>query len=173
MAVRLERWMLVVISYSSAAAFIMAEGVEGLYSGRILHGVGTGMGIGAISARLLDLQPPDIPGIGSLVAGLGPLAGLAIGAFGSGLLVQFGPDPLHLVFWLLTAIYLVGFVAIIGAPDPAPRSPGWMESMRPRIAVPSAARALFAATTLSQITTWAIAALYLSLGPSLAVLIAR
>jgi MFS family permease len=159
------------VQVAGMAAFIMAEGVEGLYVGRILQGIATGTGIGAISAWLLDLQPPDNPGLGSLVAGLGPLAGLAIGAFGSGLLVQFGPDPLHLVFWLLTAIYLIGFVAVIGAPDPAPRSPGWMESMRPRIAVPSAARALFVATTPSQIAIWAIAALYLSLGPSLAVLL--
>jgi MFS family permease len=159
------------VQVAGMAAFIVADGVEALYAGRILQGIGTGMGIGAISAWLLDLQPPDTPGLGSLVAGLAPLAGLATGAFGAGLLVQFGPDPLHLVFWLLTVVYVLGFVAISRAPDPAVRLPGWLQSMRPRVSVPRSARAPFVATTPSQIATWAIAALYLSLGPSLAVLL--
>jgi len=40
--------------------------------------------------------------------------------------------------------------------------------MRPHIGVPRAARSLFAASMPSLIATWALSALYLSLGPSLA-----
>src|SRR5688500_8704979 len=47
-------------------AFIAASDVSMLFVGRILTGLGTGAGLGALSAWLLDLQPPG-SSIGSLV----------------------------------------------------------------------------------------------------------
>ena len=153
------------------AAFIVAQSVGELILGRTLQGLATGIAIGAISAWLLDLQSPSRPGIGGVVAGVAPVAGLAAGALGSGLLVQYGPDPLHLVFWLLSIVYLVGLAVVAAAPDPVPRRPGWLGSLRPRIGVVAPARAAFAASMPTLIATWAIGGLYLSLGPSLAILL--
>src|SRR6266851_3790295 len=103
-----------------------------------------------------------------LLALLVPVAGLAAGALVSGLLVQYGPDPLHLVFSLLCAVYALAFTAMPVIADVAKRTPGWLQSMRPQIGVPPAARSLFAASAPSLIATWALGGLYLSLGPSLA-----
>lgn len=150
-------------------AFIAVQGVGGLYAARVLQGLGTGSATGAISAWLLDLQPRDNPRLGSLVGGTAVVGGLAAGALGSGLLVQYGPDPLHLVFWLLTALYVSALAAMIVIPDPAQRRPGWLRSMIPEIGVPLAARSLFAASAPSLIAIWAVGGLYLSLGPSLAI----
>jgi MFS family permease len=157
-----------VVQIAGMAAFIAARGVGELYLGRILQGVGTGMATGSISAWLLDLQPPDSPRLGALVAGIAPMAGLAAGALGSGLLVQYGPDPQHLVFWLLMAVYAAALAVLLAVPDPVQRRPGWLASMRPQIGVPPSARSLFAASAPSLIATWAVGGLYLSLGPSLA-----
>src|SRR5687768_6979840 len=157
-----------VVQIAGMAAFIAARGVGELYLGRILQGVGTGMATGSISACLLDLQPPDSPRLGALVAGIAPMAGLAAGALGSGLLVQYGPDPQHLVFWLLMAVYAAALAVLLAVPDPVQRRPGWLASMRPQIGVPPSARSLFAASAPSLIATWAVGGLYLSLGPSLA-----
>jgi hypothetical protein len=107
------------------------------------------------------------------VGGIAVVAGLAAGALGSGLLVQYGPDPLHLVFWLLTALYAVALIAMLVFPDPVARSPGWLASMKPEIGVPPAARSLFAALAPSLIAIWAVGGLYLSLGPSLAISLLR
>ena len=52
-------------------------------------------------------------------------------------------------------------------PDVARRGPGWLRSMRPQVGVPSVARTAFAASVPSLIAMWALAALYLSLGPAL------
>ena len=157
-----------VVQIVSMVAFIAARGVGMLFAARVLQGLGTGLATGALSAWLLDLQPPDNPRLGSLVASVAPVAGLAAGALVSGLLVQYSPDPLHFVFSLLCAVYALAFAAMPVIADVAKRTPGWLQSMRPQIGVPPAARSLFAASAPSLIATWALGGLYLSLGPSLA-----
>lgn len=161
-----------VLQILGMAGFIAAQGVEALFAGRILQGVGTGIASAAISAWLLDLQPPDTR-LGSLVGGIALLAGLALGGVGSGVLVQYGPDPLHLVFWLLTAVYVLGLAATPVMPDPVERRPGWLRSMRPEIGVPPPARPMFAASAPSLMAVWAVGGLYASLGPSLAISMLR
>ncbi len=149
-------------------AFIAASGAGWLFTARILQGLGTGMAAGAISAWLVDLQPPDRPGLGSVVGSVAPISGLAAGTLGAGLLVQYGPDPLHLVYWVLLALFVLALASMPFLPDVTERRPGWLASMRPHIGVPRAARSLFAASVPSLIATWALSALYLSLGPELA-----
>ena len=126
------------------------------------------MAAGAISAWLVDLQPPDRPGLGSVVGSVAPISGLAAGTLGAGLLVQYGPDPLHLVYWVLLALFVLALASMPFLPDVTERRPGWLASMRPHIGVPRAARSLFAAFVPSLIATRALSALYLSLGPELA-----
>ncbi len=154
-----------VVQIASMGAFIAARDVGMLFAARFLQGLGTGLATGALSAWLLDLQPPDHPGLGSLVVSVAPVAGLAAGALGSGLLVQYGPDPLHLVFALLCAVFALAVATMPLITDVAQRTPGWLQSMRPQISVPPAARSLFAASAPALIATWALAGLYLSLGP--------
>ena len=148
--------------------FVLAGDVTALYVGRILAGAGIGIAAGAVSAWLLDLSPPSDPGLGSLVGGAAPLLGLGAGALLGGLLVEYGPDPLHLVFWVLAAAYAAGLLVISALPDPVLRRPGWIASMRPTVDVPAAARPIFLAGLPAVIGMWALAGLYLSLGPSLA-----
>lgn len=162
-----------VVQIAGMLAFVVTDGVGMLYAGRILQGVATGIAIGAISAWLLDLHPPDNPRLGGLVGSIALMVGLAAGALGSGLLVQYAPDPVHLVFWLLAAVYVLALVAMPFVPDLAERRPGWLRSMRPEIGVPPPARSLFAATVPSLIAIWALGGLYLSLGPSLAISMLR
>jgi predicted MFS family arabinose efflux permease len=145
--------------------FVAAQSVEWLYAARILQGVATGIASGAISAWLLDLQPPGDRRLGGLVNCIALMGGLALGA---GLLAQYAPDPLHLVFWLLLVSYVVALAAMPLIPDPVSRLPGWRKSLRPRIGVPTVARPMFSATAPSLVAIWAVAGLYLSLGASLA-----
>ncbi len=158
-----------VIQIAGMAAFIIARNVGALFAGRLLQGLGTGIAAQAISAWLLDLQPINNPRIGGLIGGISLLAGLAAGALSSGLLVQYGPDPLHLVFWLLIGVYLIALLAILVIPDISPRTPGWPQSLIPQIGVPTEARSMFITSAPSLIAIWALGGLYLSLGPSLAI----
>jgi MFS family permease len=153
--------------------FVVAGDVVLLFAGRILSGVGIGIGIGAISGWLLDLSPADDPQLGSVVNGAGPLLGLGGGALFAGLLVQYGPDPLHLVYWLLAAAYLVATIVLLAIPDPIHRRLGWRASMRPTVGIPLPAKAMFLAAMPAIVGMWALGGLYLALGPSLAVALLR
>ena len=166
---RMVVMLALVVQIAGMITFIAAKDVRMLYTARILQGLGTGFATSAISAWLLDLQPPENPRLGSLVGGIAPITGLAIGALGSGLLVQYGPDPLQLVFLLLAVIYALALAMMPVIPDPVERAPGWLQSLRPQVGVPQPARPLFAALTPTLIAIWALGGLYLSLGPSLAI----
>lgn len=162
-----------IVQIAGMAAFINAQGVGWLFAARFLQGLGTGIASGAISAWLIDLQPADNPRIGSIIGGIALLAGLGAGAFISGMLVQYGPDPLRLIYWILAGIYILSFAAMIAIPDLVTPKPGWLRSLNPEIGVPPSARSLFAASFPSLIAIWALGGLYLALGPSLAITLLR
>jgi MFS family permease len=161
------------IQIGGMIAFIKAGSVGALYLGRVLQGIATGVASGAISAWLVDLEPPERPRLGSAVTGIALLAGLGAGAFCSALLVQYAPSPLRLVFWLLSGVYALAFVVTLALPDVVARSAGALGSLRPKVSVPPVARPQFAATAPSLIAMWALAGLYLSLGPALATTLVR
>ena len=113
-----------------------ADGVGWLFAARILQGIATGTAMGAISAALLDLQPRDKPWLGALMGAVSPLTGLALGALAAGLLVDYGPDPMRFVFWLLIAAFALA--AARGARDPRDRGP---RRRLARLAAPAGRRA--------------------------------
>jgi MFS family permease len=147
--------------------FAEARGVPWLFAGRILQGFATGIATAAISAALIDLQPLERPRLGPLVAATAPMAGLAAGALGSGLLVQFAPDPTHLIYWLLLGTFTLLTVLACAVPETVVRRPTWRSTFRPRVAVPPSLRPAFLATIPCLTATWALGGLILSLGPSL------
>jgi len=77
-----------------------------------------------------------------------------------------------LVYWILVGMYAAGLVATVLMPDPVERAPGAVRSLRPQVGVPAAARQQFLATGPSLVAIWALAGLYLSLGPALALTLA-
>jgi MFS family permease len=147
--------------------FAEAQGVIWLFAGRILQGVATGIATAAISAALIDLQPPDRQRLGALVAAAAPMGGLAVGALASGLLVQYAPQPTRLVYWLLLAAFAVAALLARTVPETVQRKHTWAQSLRPNVAVPPSLRGAFIATIPCLTATWALGGLILSLGPSL------
>lgn len=148
-------------------AFADAQGVAWLFAARTLQGAATGIAMGAISAALLDLQPAARPRLGALVGVAAPLVGLAAGALASGLLVEYGPDPTRLVFWLLLGGFALATLTTAAIPETVERDGPWLNALRPRVAVPRDVRGAFVASIPCVMATWALGGLILSLGPSL------
>ncbi len=96
------------------------------------------------------------------------LLGLAAGGLGASALVQYGPAPTHLVWWLLLSVSLAAAAAVMALPETAPGRPGVLASLRPRVAVPRQARGTFAMALPCLIAVWMLSGFYLSLGPSFA-----
>jgi MFS family permease len=148
--------------------FGVAGAVPLLYLARIVQGLATGAAMGAVSASLVDLQPRHRPQLASLVNSAAPTAGLVAGALGTSLLVQYGPAPLRLVYWVLLGGFAVSIVAVAAMSEPGQRRPGALASLRPQASVPARARRAFVAGTPALIAGWALGGLYLALGPSIA-----
>ncbi|TME68583.1 MAG: MFS transporter [Chloroflexi bacterium] len=154
------------IQLASIVLFLVASGIEWLFAARIAQGIATGIATGALGAALVDLQPPDNPALASLVNSAGPILSLGIGALASAVLVQYAPDPLHLVYWVTLLGFIAALAAVAVMPEPGARRSGvrWA----PRISVERAVRREFVATLPILVAGWAVAGFYLSLGPSLA-----
>ena len=157
------------IQVVAMVVFATAGGVGALFAARTLQGVATGIAMGAISAALLDLQPDDKPWFGSLAGAVAPMIGLALGALGTGFLVEYGPNPTTLVFWLLFGGFVVAWVAVLALPETVQPDGGWRASLKPRIGVPRDLRPAFFRALPCLAATWALGGLILSLGPSLTV----
>jgi MFS family permease len=156
-----------VIEAVAMAVFLAADGVGWLLAARAVQGVATGAAVGVLGAYLLDLQPSDGSRLGSLVNSAAPTTGLGLGAIVTGVLVQYAPHPTRLVFALLTVVFIALAVATVALPETVRPIPGARASLRPRVAVPPAARRAFAAAAPTMIATWALGGLILSVGGSL------
>lgn len=153
----------VALQIASLIVFTTAGSVTTLLVARIIQGLSTGAAIGALGAGLLDIDRAK----GTVANGVGAVSGTASGALGSALLVQFLPEPTHLVYLVLIAVFLLQGLGVALMGETATPKPGALASLRPQLAVPPAARRplLFVAPAL--VAVWALAGFYGSLGPTL------
>jgi MFS family permease len=144
--------------------FLLAGNVATLIVARAVQGVATGAAITAMAATLVDLHPRRA-GLANAVT---PLIGLALGALGCGLLVEFAPAPTRLVYVVLLGGFVVVAVVLALLPETAARRPGALASLRPRVRIPAGLRTDVLAIAPTLAASWALGGLYLSLGPSVA-----
>ncbi|MCP2341210.1 MFS transporter [Actinomadura rupiterrae] len=155
------------VELAGMLVFAEADGVGWLFAGRILQGLATGIATGAISATLIDLQPPGTR-LGPLMANSASAGGLATGAVLTGLLVQYGPSPTRLVYWLLAGVFVLAALIVAALPETvAAPDRAWRTSLRPKVSAPPEARGPFLALIPSIAATWALAGLFLSLAGSI------
>ena len=152
--------------------FLAAHGVGLLFAARALHGAAVGTATSALGAALIDLQPEGSRRA-PVVTTAAAMLGLAAGGLGTSALVQYGPAPTHLVWWLLLGADLAAAAAVLAMPETAPGEPGVLATLRPRVAVPRQAQGTFAMALPCLIAVWMISGFYLSLGPSLAAQVLR
>jgi hypothetical protein len=143
--------------------FINESGVAWLIAARTLQGFATGMATAVLGAALLDTDRQQ----GPLVNSVAPLLGMACGAMGSSLLVEFAPLPTQLIYWTLLALMLGQAMYVWRLPETVSRIPGALASLRPTLHVPPQAhRALWLSLPVD-VAVWAMGGFYLSLAPSL------
>jgi MFS family permease len=152
--------------------FLAARGVGLLFAARALNGAAVGIAVSALGAALIDLQPEGSR-LAPVLTIAASLLGLAVGGLVSSALVQYGPAPSRLVWWLLLGLSLGGALAVMAMPETAPGRAGALASFRPRVAVPRQAQRTFAMALPCLVAVWMLSGFYLSLGPSLAAQVLR
>ncbi|MBB3608247.1 MFS transporter [Rhizobium sp. BK602] len=145
------------------ALFLMADGPNWLIAARIVQGFATGAAASSIGAALVDLDPIK----GSVTNSIAPLSGMAVGALGTSILVQYAPAPMFLVYAVFLALLVAHAVLIWRIPETTIRRPGLLASLKPEVAVPPQVRRTLLVLTPINISVWALAGFYLSLVPSL------
>src|SRR4051794_25772204 len=155
-----------IVGAAACGLFLTAHALELLFAARALQGVAAGLLSGTASAALHDLRP-DARAT-PVVSSAAPTGGQALGAIGASALAQYAFAPTRLVWWLILAAFVIGIVAVVLMPEPGTVGRGLASSLRLKVSVPRAARGAFVAALPALVGTWALAGVYLSLGPSLA-----
>lgn len=152
-----------VIEGLALVMFLLADSGSWLIAARLVQRFATGIATTAVAAALLDVDQKT----GSLINSLAPMAGMALGALGAGLLVQFAPLPLRLVYALALVLAAIQLLRTWRSPETFRNraSMGW--SLRPRIEIPKALRRIFAQIIPLNVAVWGVGALFLSLLPGL------
>ncbi|OLC27372.1 MAG: hypothetical protein AUH40_01815 [Chloroflexi bacterium 13_1_40CM_65_17] len=154
-----------VIQIGSMLLFLFATDIRWLFAARIAQGIATGVATSPLAASFIDLQPPERPTLAAIVNSATPAVGLALGALASAVLVQYGPDPLHLIYWLMLIGFVLAGAGIALMPEPAQQRRTLQ--LVPRVGVEPAVRPAFIAGLPSLIAGWGVGGFYLSLGPNL------
>ncbi|TDC27980.1 MFS transporter [Streptomyces sp. 8K308] len=159
----------IALEAASLGLFLAADHVSVLLLARLLQGIATGAAMTTLGAALVDLDPPHAPGRAGTLSSVIPLTGLAVGALGTGALVEYAPAPTRLVYALLLVGMALSAAVLLFLPETSARRPGALRSLAPRLGVPHAIRPDLYTLLPILIASWALAGLYLSLGPSVAV----
>jgi MFS family permease len=159
----------IALAWVGLLRFLTAGDVTALLVARVVQGVATGMVLPTLGAALVDFTPPHSPGRAAIVNGVVPIGGLALGSLVCGALVQYGPDPTHLVWALLLGAMVLAWVGVLFLPASAARRDGALRSLVPRLGVPRRLRGDVSTLAPIIVASWALGGLYLSLGPSAAV----
>lgn len=152
------------LELGSITIFLLADSVTWLVVARLVQGLATGIATATFSAALLDLDRER----GALVNSISPMLGMALGGLGAGALVQFAPRPILLVFEVLIVILALQTMAAWFLPETVSRRPGAWRSLRPKLAVPAAARSTLLVILPVNTALWALGGFYIALGPTLA-----
>jgi hypothetical protein len=143
--------------------FINESSVAWLIVARTLQGFATGMATAVLGAALLDTDREQ----GPLINSLAPLLGMACGAMGCSLLVEFAPFPTQLIYWVLFGAMLLQALLVWRLPETVSPIAGALASLCPTLHVPAQARRALWIALPVDIAVWAMGGFYLSLAPSL------
>lgn len=143
--------------------FIMASGVGALLTARVLQGLSTGAGVGALGAGMLDIDVRK----GGFLNSFTPLLGTMGGVLTASLVVQYLPAPTRLIYTVLLGVFVLQALAVLAMKETVSRKPGALASMVPEFKLPRSARASVAIAAPVMFAVWALNGLYGALGPAI------
>jgi len=148
---------------ASAVVFLTAESVPMLLLGRVLSGLSAGVFTGTATAAVIEAAPPKWREWAAAVATVANIGGLGAGPFLAGVLVQYAPQPLHLVFVVHIVLTVLAAVAIWFVPETSPRT-GRLGPQR--LSVPPEVRTIFVVAAIAAFAGFSVTGLFTAVAPS-------
>ncbi|MGA7862166.1 MAG: MFS transporter [Thermoplasmata archaeon] len=149
-----------------ALVFALAPGVPWLALGRFISGLAVGATTSVATSAMTDLEPNHDSHHVARVAVAANFGGFAIGVALSGLCVQFGPLPTHLVYLLPILASGAGLLAVHVTPETAPEIGAKLPYRVQGISVPAKVRRPFWVATGGIAACYSIYGFFAALVPS-------
>ncbi|MET8179281.1 MFS transporter [Streptomyces sp. NPDC005336] len=152
------------LSAASAVCFLYADGLPLLFTGRTLSGLSAGLVTGTATVAVIELAPARWRGAATLVATVANLGGLGLGPLLTGVLAQYAPTPLRLVFLVDLALVAVAAAGVLAVPETVRATS--RPPLRPqRLRVPREMRSTFVAAAMAGFAGFATLGLFTSVTP--------
>ena len=152
------------LSVLSAVLFLDAGSLVPVFAARIVSGLSAGIYTGTATAYLVDLAPDGRRRFASVIAVVVNLSGLGVGALLSGILAQYGSDPLRLPFAVDLVLLAPAVVGMLLAPETVGRS-GFRLRLQ-RLSVPPEVRGVLIRGTTAGFAASAVAGVFAAVVPA-------
>jgi MFS family permease len=149
-----------------ALVFAFAPSVPWLALGRFISGLAVGATTSVATAAMSDLEPNHDTHHVARVAVAANFGGFAIGVALSGVTVQYGPLPTHLVYLLPVFASAMGMLAISVTPETAPEIGVRRKHRFQAISIPADARRPFWVAVGGIVACYSIYGFFAALVPS-------
>jgi MFS family permease len=157
----------VVLTVLGCLMLLEVHSTGSLVAGRLLMGVGSGVASTSLTAYIVDTAPSRPAWLASVASSQGPMFGLAVGAVGSGALVEVGPWPRQLVYAVIVVLLVVTAMLIAVSPETVTPKAGAWRSLRPQVGLPARVTHLLPTAAAVFLATWATGSFYQALVPAL------
>lgn len=158
----------VTLSLLGALVLTQVDGAGVLVIGRMLQGIACGLASSTLGAYVVELAPERPRWLAPVITGNAPAFSIPIGALLAGSLVQYGPQPRHLVFWIVAAALLVCGILLFGCRETVQRNGGSaLATLRPKVRLPRGRRLTVVAVFAAIVATWSLSGFFQAFSPTL------
>jgi len=152
-----------VVAIAAMAVFLLAQNLGMLLLGRVLIGLTAGVYTGTCTAWLVDLCPDRVRAAKIAIAA--NLGGLGLGPLLGGVLAQWAPHPLRLVYAVELVLLTLGLIAHLWMPETVRRERFDLDfgDLRP----PAAVRSIFVPAATAAIAAFGVSGVLGAAGPAM------
>jgi MFS family permease len=154
------------LAAASGGLFLGAVDAAMLFAARAVSGLAVGLVLGAATAALAELEPSGNLRRAALVSAVASLTGFGLGPLVAGILAQFAPAPLRLVYGVYLVLLVLAGVVIAVIPETV-RDADRRIDLRPSLAVPASIRAAFLPAALGIFSAFSILGFFAALVSSI------
>jgi MFS family permease len=150
------------LAAASASLFLGAVNTAMLFAARVVSGLAVGLVLGATTAALAELEPSRNLCRAALVSAVASLIGFGLGPLVAGVLAQFAPAPIRLVYGVYLGLLAVAGAVVAVIPETV-GAPDRRIDLRPSLAVPRSIRSAFLPAALGIFSAFSILGFFAAL----------
>lgn len=155
----------IILSALSALVFLFADSLLMLFAGRVVSGLSAGLFTSTATVTLVNLVPQNKKSTASTLASLVNMLGLGLGPLLSGVLVQYLPFPMRLIFIMDFVILIPAFIGVWFMTEPIQNKRPFKLKVQ-RLSVPSEMKHTFTYAVIPVFAGFSMLGLFTSISPN-------